>query len=264
MPAIFVLGDSTAKNTVAGQQGWGTPLANYFDPAKVRIENRAHAGTSSRTFYNGDWPRIAPEVRPGDFALIVFGINDGLGSFNGTGATRSSLSGLGTETQEVNGQTVHTYGWYLTKMATEAAEHGARVFLLTVTARNIWSNPHARFNDATILSKDESYAIAEDRIERGTGSGKYTQWTIELGQQLHLPVLDLTNLQADRFEKLGREKVMVNYADHNHTFPAGADLVASIVVSGLKGFQNSPFTSLLSPLGRAVEVADAKHIKEIR
>src|SRR4029434_10907882 len=53
-PTIFVCGDSTAKNSGKGKNGepvagWGTPLAGFFDPAKVEIKNVGHAGTSSRT-----------------------------------------------------------------------------------------------------------------------------------------------------------------------------------------------------------------------
>ena len=83
-PTIFVLGDSTARNTAKGKSGepcagWGTPLADYFDSAKVAVANVAHAGQSSRTYFNlpGDWPSVAPKIQPGDYVLIVFGINDG-------------------------------------------------------------------------------------------------------------------------------------------------------------------------------------------
>lgn len=262
VPTIFVLGDSTANNNVRGQQGWGTPLTNYFDPAKVRVANRGHAGTSSRSYYNGDWPKVVPEIQPGDYALLVFGINDGLGNFTGTGATRASLTGTGEETQIVNEETVHSYGWYMAKMATDATSRGAQVYFLTVAARNIWTNPRARFNDATIVSQEAQYNPADDRIERGTANGRYTQWTLEVAERLHLPALDLTNLQGDKFDRLGREAVMGNYADHNHTYPAGADIVAATIVSGLKAFKNSPFTALLSEKGREVETADTKHVRE--
>lgn len=55
---------------------------------------------------------------------------------------------------------------------------------------------------------------------------------------------------------------MVNYLDHNHTNPAGADIVANIIVSGLKAFKNSPFTPLLSDKGKAVATADAKYVSD--
>src|SRR4029453_14710125 len=101
-PAIFVCRDSTARNSGQGKNsepvaGWGTPLADFFDPAKVVIKNVAHAGTSSRTYYEGDWPRVLPQIQTGDFVLLVFGINDG-----------STPPGLGDEVVMQNNQSVHT------------------------------------------------------------------------------------------------------------------------------------------------------------
>jgi lysophospholipase L1-like esterase len=244
---IFVCGDSTAKSP-GDIMGWGTPIADYFDAAKVTINNVAHAGTSSRTYFETDWPKVLPQIQAGDFLLLVFGINDG---------GLRTPPGLGDEVDPATGR--HTYGWYMSKMATDAREKGARVFLLTVTPRNIWTNPRATFKDATIVTQQEGYDPADDRIERGTGDGRYTQWTKDIGRALGLPVLDLTNLLADRYEKTGRLAVNVNYKDHNHTFPAGADIVASAIVSGLKAFRDSPFTPLLSAKGRAIETADRKH-----
>ncbi len=255
LPTIFVCGDSTAKNNDKTKtdpprqmQGWGTPIADYFDPAKVKINNVGHAGTSSHTYYNGDWPRVLPQIKAGDYVLEVFGINDG-----------TTPNGLG---DDVNAQGAHTYGWYMSKMATDAQAQGAHVFLLTVTARDIWTNPKATFTDATIKTQQDGYDPKDDRIERGTGNGRYTQWTKDVGAQLHIPVLDLTNLEADVYEKTGREKVMVNYTDHNHTDVTGANIVARIIVSGLKAFKNSPFTAMLSDKGKAVEAADAKYVTE--
>jgi lysophospholipase L1-like esterase len=47
---LFIMGDSTVKNNTAGQQGWGDPLAEYFDNTKINVLNRAIGGRSSRTF----------------------------------------------------------------------------------------------------------------------------------------------------------------------------------------------------------------------
>jgi rhamnogalacturonan acetylesterase len=63
-PAIFVCGDSTSKNSGRGKSGepvagWGTPIAAFFDPEKVTVKNVGHAGKSSLTYYNGDWPKGA-------------------------------------------------------------------------------------------------------------------------------------------------------------------------------------------------------------
>src|SRR5947209_3492247 len=91
-PSIFVCGDSTSKNSGKGKNGepvagWGTPIADFFNPAKVVIKNVGHAGKSSRTYYDGDWPNVLPQIKRGDFVLLVFGINDG-----------STPPGLGDET----------------------------------------------------------------------------------------------------------------------------------------------------------------------
>src|SRR3954471_6495969 len=81
-PSIFVCGDSTSKNSGKGKSGdpvagWGTPIGDFFDPAKVAVKNVGHAGKSSRTYYDGDWPNVLPQIKRGDFVLLVFGINDG-------------------------------------------------------------------------------------------------------------------------------------------------------------------------------------------
>ena len=267
LPTIFVCADSTAKNNAGGAQGWGTAIEPYFDSTKATVNNVAHAGTSSRTYYNnpGDWPSVLPKIKSGDYVLLVFGINDG--GPPRTERDRGSIPGIGDETVDLpkadgTTETAHTYGWYMSKMSTDALAKGAHVYLLTVTARDIWSNPKATFRDATITDQQDGYDPKDDRIERGTANGKYTQWTKDLGVKLHLPVLDLTNLEADRLEKMGRVAAMVNYVDHNHTKPAGADIVASTIISGLKAFKNSPFPVLLSAKGQAVPAADAKYVAD--
>ncbi|MBI5771568.1 MAG: hypothetical protein HZA93_27590 [Verrucomicrobia bacterium] len=273
-PTIFVCGDSTARNTAKGKNGepcagWGTPLADYFDPAKATVANVAHAGTSSRTYFTnpGDWPGVLPRINPGDFVLLVFGINDGTAP--PAPNARGSLRGLGDQTVDVKRadgaiEVAHTYGWYMSAMATAARERGASVILLTVTTRDIWTNPCGVEFRAGVPSKPlpPDYDPKLDRIERGTGGGRYTQWTKELGRRLHLPVLDLTNLCADRYEAMGRAAVDQFYSDHNHTYAAGADFVAATIVAGLKAFPHSRFTPLLSEKGRAVAKADAKYVTE--
>lgn len=259
-PTIFVCGDSTAKNSGRGRNGqpvagWGTPIAQFFDPAKVTVNNVGHAGTSSLTYYTGDWPRVLPQIKAGDYVLLVFGINDG---------GRRTPPGIGDEvTDGPAGPETHTYGWYMGKMATDARAKGAKVYFLTVTARNMWTNPKVRFNDAQPIGDlPADYDAKEDRIERGTANGRYTQWTKEVGQKLNVPVFDLTNYCADLYEKMGRENVDKLYSDHNHTYLPGAEVVASAIVSGLKGFKDSPFVALLSEKGKALPAADAKYISE--
>lgn len=272
-PTLFIVSDSTARNSGPGKNGqplagWGAPLADFFDAAKVTVFNVSHAGQSSRTYYNNpdDWPNTLNQVKAGDFMLLVFGINDGGPPYTVT--SRGSIPGLGAETKDLKRpdstiEKAHTFGWYMSTMATEARAKGAHVYLLTVTTRNIWRNPGVEFRDATPVGPlPADYNPKFDKIERGTADGQYTQWTKDIAEELHLPVLDLTNLCADHFEQIGREKVNTFFADHNHTTVPGAEVVAETIVSGLKAFPRSPFLPLLSTKGQAVEPADLKYVRE--
>ena len=256
-PSILVCGDSTAKNSGKGKNGepvagWGTPITDFFDASRVTVKNVGHAGKSSRTYYDGDWPKVLPQIKRGDFVLLVFGINDG-----------STPPGLGDETVLRNDQPVHTYGWYMSKMVVDAREKGAHVYLLTVTTRNIWTNSKVKFRDATPIDPlPADYDSKQDKIERGTGGGKFTQWTKDIGKKLNVPVFDLTNFCADKYEAMGREGVNQLYSDHNHTYLPGAEIVATSIVSGLKAFEKSPFVPLLSEKGKAVPTADAKYVSD--
>ena len=56
-PVLFLIGNSTMRtgtlgNGNNGQWGWGYYAHEYFDPAKITVENQALGGMSSRTFYN--------------------------------------------------------------------------------------------------------------------------------------------------------------------------------------------------------------------
>ena len=95
MPTLFVIGDSTAN--LPTRQGWGDPFADYFDPGKITVLNRARGGRSARTFFDeGLRKRVLEELKPGDHVLIQFGHNDG--GIQPTG--RADLPGTGDETKQ--------------------------------------------------------------------------------------------------------------------------------------------------------------------
>src|SRR5438105_1643257 len=140
-PSIFIAGDSTAANGMPGAIGWGKPFVALFDPSKVNVVNSARGGRSSRTFVTeGFWERLIADVKTGDYVLIQFGHNDG-GPINGPQIARGSLPGLGEETQEIENlltgqhETVHTFGWYMTKMVRETKAKGAMPILVSLTVR---------------------------------------------------------------------------------------------------------------------------------
>ena len=229
LPTLFIVGDSTANNNAQGAQGWGDPFIPHFDASKIKVLNRARAGRSSRTFITeGLWDQVLAAMKRSDFVLIQFGHNDG-GAINDASRARGSLPGTGEETQEIDNlltkqhEIVHTYGWYMRKMITEAKAKGATPIVLSLTVRNIWN---------------------DGKVERG--SGHYGQWAAELAKSQQVLFIDLTRMIADEYEKLGEEKVKALFGpDHTHTSPAGAELNASLVVEGIKALKNCPPKSFL-------------------
>lgn len=233
LPAVFIAGDSTANLPSHG--GWADPFAAYFDPAKITVLNRAMGGRSARTFFNeGWWNRLADDLRPGDYVLIQFGHNDG-------GAPdkfplRADLPGTGEETTRVttaDGKTelVHTYGWYIRRFIRDARTKGANPIVLSVTVRNSWQ---------------------DGKVERGLNQGRFSRWAETVAQEEQAPFVDVTNILAGAYEKMGPRAVRRLFLpDYTHTTPAGADLTASWIVAGLKGIQ-SPLTRFLSAKGQSV------------
>ena len=148
-PTLWLIGDSTVNNGSGkgdgGLWGWGAPLAGYFDPAKIKVVNRARGGRSSRTFLTeGLWEKVAAELKAGDFVLMQFGHNDG-GALEGPKA-RASLKGNGEETNKaaIEGsekkETVQSYGWYLRKYIADAKAKGATPIVLSQIPRNMWKD----------------------------------------------------------------------------------------------------------------------------
>jgi lysophospholipase L1-like esterase len=238
LPTVFIAGDSTAaRGAGESQQGWAVPFADYFNPAKVNVVNLARGGRSSRTFITeGLWDKLLADVKAGDIVLIQFGHNDA-GAINDSSRARGSLPGLGEETQEIDNlltkqhEIVHTFGWYIRKMITDTKAKGATPVVLSLTIRNVWK---------------------DGWVEHG--SGRYSQWSAEIGKAAGVQFVDVTDIVADKFNTMGEEKVKALYPrDHTHFNAVGADLHAAAVVSGLKGLRSNPVRQFLSAKGAAVE-----------
>jgi oligogalacturonide lyase len=143
-PTIFIAGDSAAHSFSA--RDGGEPIAYFFDPAKVKIVNRARAGSSGRTFFaQGFWQSLVDEMKPGDFVLLQFGQDD-----SGPLGTGGSLPGIGEETREVvapdgKRETVYTYGWYMRRFIADSRSKDATPI---VVSANEWAAEIARTEKA--------------------------------------------------------------------------------------------------------------------
>ena len=229
LPTLFIIGDSTVKTPTKGQQGWGDPIAAFFDQTRIKVENRARGGRSSRTFQTeGLWDQILNELKPGDFVLMQFGHNDG-GAINDTSRARGSLKGTGDETEEIDNlltkkhEIVHTFGWYMRKYVTDTKKNGANPIILSPIPRNIWK---------------------DGKVVRA--SGDYGKWAAAVAKSEGTFFIDLNELVSKRYEALGPERVKLYFpSDHTHTNPAGAEENAAAVVEGLRALRRCPLRQFL-------------------
>ncbi len=237
MPTLFIIGDSTVKTPTEGQQGWGDPIADLFEQAKIKVENRARGGRSSRTFQTeGLWDQILAELKPGDFVLMQFGHNDG-GAINDTSRARGSIRGIGEETEEIDNlltkkhEVVHTYGWYMRKFISDTKAKGATPIVLSQVPRNVWK-------DGKVVRASETYG----------------GWAAQVAKALDACFVDLNEIVAQQYEAIGQEEVGKRYfpTDHTHTNPAGARFNAEAVASGLTELKGCSSSDDPRPLGRPV------------
>lgn len=77
---IYLAGDSTMARKLPEKRpetGWGEALQQFFDATKVRIDNHAQNGRSTRTFIEEKrWQAIVNKLKAGDYVFIQFGHND--------------------------------------------------------------------------------------------------------------------------------------------------------------------------------------------
>ena len=77
---IHVVGDSTVqtyKDNAYPQTGWGQVLGYFFDGARVKVNNAALCGRSSRTFIEeGRLDGVINSAQKGDYLFVQFGHND--------------------------------------------------------------------------------------------------------------------------------------------------------------------------------------------
>lgn len=77
---IYLAGDSTMAQKLTEKRpetGWGEALQKFFPEDRVRVDNHAQNGRSTRTFIaEKRWQAIIDKLRKGDYVFIQFGHND--------------------------------------------------------------------------------------------------------------------------------------------------------------------------------------------
>ena len=229
-PVLFTVGDSTVKNADKeedGMWGWGSQAYTIFNPKKITCVNAAKAGRSSRSYLNeGRWEKVYNSLQPGDYVLIEFGHNDicSMTDKKMRGSIPSAKDTCHVYQMEESKQyeVVYSFGWYLKKFIQDVREKGATPILVSLTPRNEW--PHGK-------------------MERRNDT--YGKWYREVVAETGVAFLDLHNIAADSYDKIGKEKVKAYYKkDHTHTSLKGAQHNAKCVAKGLKKMK-SPLAKYL-------------------
>jgi lysophospholipase L1-like esterase len=248
-PRLFLVGDSTVKSGGGNDTGWGEVLPRFFDPQKIDVVNRAIAGRSTRSYtFEGKWDMVLKEMRAGDFVMIQFGHNDfGNIPYNDPRSKwRSPLPGDGDEGVDFvrpnddgspgQKEVVHTYGWYLRKYGTEAKAKGVTVIFCSMV-------PHKDFTPDGKVKRGERQTLVSYMRNAAAKTGNL--------------FLDLNEIVAEGYERLGPEKVNGFFADaRTHTNAVGAQYTAEHVIAGLRALSpTDPLESYLGPAGRAIPPA---------
>ncbi len=210
---VFVAGDSTAAQKLVTRRpetGWGERLQQHFDIDVVRVQNHARNGRSTRTFISeGRWQALVDELRPGDYVLIQFGHNDG------------SPDKADRYTPPAD------YRRNLARFVAEVRARQANPVLMTPVVRRRF-DPAGGFYDT---------------------HGEYPDLVRSVAAELGVPLIDMHRASEWALREHGVERSRdlflhlapgenANYPaglqDDTHFSPAGAELMAALVVQGIR------------------------------
>jgi lysophospholipase L1-like esterase len=201
---LYLIGDSTMEDKVLEgnpERGWGQMLPFFLDD-RVKVENHARAGRSSKSFIDEDlWDEVLRLLQPGDFVFIQFGHNDEKNQ-DSTRYTKPNTA----------------YRSNLERLVRETRAKNAVPFLLTPVMRrrfdekNAFFDTHGEYPDVVRKVAAEQNAPLIDLhrmtekmvVDLGAeGSKKLFLW-IEPDQAIACP----NGLQDDtHFSEFGAEKV---------------------------------------------------------
>ena len=211
-PTLYVAADSTAqsyKASQAPQQGWGYYLKDYFS-GNVTVDNRAIAGRSSKSFYdNGRLTSILDQIKPGDYLLVDFGINDG---------AASQPERYAPVCGNADNPTKGSFEYYMTFYIKGALDKGATPILMSPTL--------------SIKNQTQPFKVGYRNIDSACQA---------LAKKYRIPYFDLGAAMVNDFNKRDYNTVKKYYmggatggTDFTHFTETGAKVTAQIICSGIK------------------------------
>jgi lysophospholipase L1-like esterase len=211
---VYLAGDSTLAGKALNKRpetGWGENLQQYFDDQKVKVENHAQNGRSTKSFIDeGRWQKIVDALKPGDYVFIQFGHND-----------------QKSEDPKRYGEANGGYRDNLIRFVGDVRAKEANPVLLTPVMRR-------RFNE-----KGEFYDT----------HGDYPDAVRRVAGELKVPLIDMHRKSAALLIKFGEaesKKLFLQLApnehpnypkgveDNTHFSVFGAEQIARLAVEGMK------------------------------
>lgn len=223
---VYLAGDSTMAEKAPDKRpetGWGEFLQQHFVPEKVRVENHAQNGRSTRTFLSeGRWQAILDRLRPGDYVFIQFGHND-------------------QPKEKVDRHTTpDEFRQNLTRFAQDVCLRGATPVLLTPVMRRRFDaaghveDSHAEY-PAIVRAVAREHAVPLIDMHRSSERA-IQQYGVEGSKRLFLWLGPNENANYP-----------AGIEDNTHFSPLGAKVMAALAVEGLRGLGVDLTTALTQP-----------------
>jgi lysophospholipase L1-like esterase len=195
-------------------------LSDFLDTSRISVENHAMAGRSTRTFRKeGRWDRVLSLAKPGDYLLIQFGHNEGSKPDTTRQGYRGVLRGIGKDSLVLDWgdgelEIVRSYGENLRRFVQEAKSKGVNPIVLSMIPRNQW----------------------DEQGHTKRANKDFGLWAREIAEEQGVPFVDLNEITAKKYDKIGSDLVKEKYfpGDHTHTNYEGAMENAASVIEGLQ------------------------------
>ncbi|HEX6039536.1 rhamnogalacturonan acetylesterase [Longimicrobium sp.] len=210
---LYLAGDSTIAQKLVTRRpetGWGEMLQQHFDIDRVRVDNRARNGRSTRTFIEeGRWQAIVDDLRPGDYVFIEFGHND------------ASVDKVDRYTPPAD------YRRNLARFVADVRAKNANPVLMTPVMRR-------RFDENGVFRDSH---------------GEYPDLVRAVAAELDVPLIDMHRASERVLREYGPDRSrslflifgpgeQPNYPagldDNTHFSPIGAEIMAGLAVQGIR------------------------------
>lgn len=250
---LYVVGDSTVSSFhdpyFYPRYGYGTMLEKYFNK-NLTIVNLAMSGRSSKSFVSEpNYKFLFENIKDGDFLLIGFGHNDEKSddSLRFTDANK--------DIHDASSFAYSLYHFYIEK----ALRIGAVPILCTPIVR---------------ADIENCYTNASGHI---TSNGNYAKVIADLGRNLGIEVIPLTDLTRQKYEQIGYEEAIyyhaialgkkhdgklvpdMNSLDTTHLNQYGAKFVAYLVAKTLQGSKHPLAEYVLKEIDEPTKARDLVH-----